>query len=74
MSKNIISNEICEQPIGSEFTLNRPYEIGLDYYLRRMNYNVVQNLTQTFAVSGVYSESFVKLFRYISNRVTEETI
>ena len=54
-SKNILNASTCSNPIGKEFTITRPFELGVDYYLRRLNYNLIQNITQTFASTGIYS-------------------
>ena len=48
------------------FTLKNPFRIGLDLYFRRVNYNLMVNLTDTFASNGIYSEPFKDLFKYFS--------
>lgn len=48
------------------FSLKNPFRIGLDLYFRRINYNLIVNVTDTFGSNGIYSEPFKKLFKHFS--------
>ena len=36
------------------------------YYLRRMHYNIIDNITDTFGSTGIYAFSFVRLFHNVA--------
>lgn len=70
VSKGIIKDNWCGDSMKG-FTLKNPFRIGLDLYFRRVNYNLVVNLTDAFGSNGIYSEPFKDLFKYFSVNIRE---
>lgn len=54
------------------FSLKNPFRIGLDLYFRRINYNLIVNVTDTFGSNGIYSEPFKKLFKHFSINIRQQ--
>lgn len=51
------------------FAIEDPFHLSLDLYFRKVQYNIVTNLTDTFASTGIYSEPFKKIFLHISTEI-----
>lgn len=64
VGKQVINTEWCGKSM-SGFSLPDPFSLGLDLYFRRMNYNLIANITDTFASTGIYSDPFKELFKYL---------
>lgn len=71
VSKGIIQQKWCGDSMEG-FIQKNPFRIGLDLYFRRMNYNLVTNLTETYASNGIYSEPFKEIFKYFSIKIRTE--
>jgi len=42
---------------------------SFDMYFRRLQYNLIVNLTDTFACTGLFSEPFKQIFMHISEKL-----
>jgi len=39
------------------------------YYFRRIQYNLINNITDTNAATGIFSKQFVKIYAFWSNLI-----
>jgi hypothetical protein len=51
------------------FRITDPFVINLDLYFRWVQYNLVANITDTFASTGLYSNAFKTTFKYFSQQI-----
>lgn len=65
VGKNIIDQKWCGDFMKS-FLIANPLKLGLSLYFRRMYYNLISDLGQTYGSNGIYSEPFKQIFQYFS--------
>lgn len=49
--------------------MRNPFQVGMIAYFSRAHYNILDNITETFGCTGLYSSTFVKTFSLIADRI-----
>lgn len=71
VQRKIIEPQWCNNSMRG-FSLTNPFGMGLDFYFRRMHYSLVTNVTDTFAATGLFSDPFKGVFKYLAGKIKEE--
>jgi len=49
--------------------VRNPFQLGLVAYFSKANYNVFDNITETYGSTGLYSSPFVKIFSLLADKI-----
>lgn len=48
------------------YMVENPFDLGLIAYFSRAHYNILDNITDNFGSTGIYSKPFIKIFANIN--------
>ncbi len=51
------------------YVVSNPFQMGMVAYFSRAHYNILDNITETYGVTGLYSGPFIKVFSMLADKI-----
>ena len=70
MAADIFKGELvtCQNSLPNYIVTN-PFELGMVAYLSKINYNIIDNITETYGCTGLYAGPFVKTYFLLAEKI-----
>ncbi len=65
-----VNNLTCENTLPN-FYVRNPFQLGVIPYLSRIHFNILDNITQTFGCTGIYSRPFISIYSVFTRRIRQ---